>query len=140
MTVPAVSMTQVIIDWITSLGWSLQPELGYALLDGTYIMEEPDRAVFITPTGGPGFVTEEGAADAWSFQARVRGTTDDADGPLQAAVLLDQLILHASFPASVDGVPIQNAYRAASPPTPLPVDPRDLRREYTCSYIIVTGV
>lgn len=133
-------MTQVIIDWITSLGWPQQPELGFALLDGTYIMEEPDRAVFITPTGGPGYVTEEGSADCWSFQARVRGTTDDPNGPLQAATLLDQMILNAPFPASVDGVAIQHAHRAASPPAPLPVDPRDLRREFTCSYLIVTGV
>lgn len=137
---PAVSVTQVIIDWITSLGWTQQPELDYALLDGTYIVEEPDRAVFITPTGGPGYVTEEGSADAWSFQARVRGTTDDPNGSLQTATLLDIMILHAPLPTTVDGVAFQNAYRAASPPTPLPVDPRDLRREYTCSYIIVTGV
>lgn len=140
MTVPAVSVTQVIIDWIISLGWSQQPELGYVLLDGTYIMEEPDRAVFITPTGGPGYVTEEGSADAWSFQARVRGTTDDPSGSLQAAVLLDQLVLTAPMPVLIDGVPVQNAYRAASPPAPLPVDPKDLRREYTCSYILVIGV
>lgn len=133
-------MVQVIIDWITSLGWAQQPELDYALLEGTYIMEEPDRAVFITPTGGPGYLSEEGAVDGWSFQARVRGTTDDPNGVLQAATLLDIMILKAPFPSSVDGVAIQNAYRAASPPTPLPVDPRDLRREYTCSYIIVTGV
>lgn len=133
-------MTQVIIDWIISLGWPQQPELDYALLDGTYITEEPDRAVFITPTGGPGYTTEEGATDAWSFQARIRGTTDDANGPLQAAVLLDQLILKAPVPTVIDGVPVQCAYRAASPPTPLPVDPRDLRREYTCSYILVMGV
>src|ERR1700758_3497889 len=109
---PAVSMTQVIIDWITSLGWAQQPELDYALMDGTYIAEEPDRAVFITPTGGPGYVTDEGSADAWSFQARVRGTTDDPAGALQAATLLDITILHAPLPATIDGVAVQNAYRA----------------------------
>jgi hypothetical protein len=134
------AMTQVVIDWITSLGWNGTQELGYPLFPGPEILIEPDKAVFITGTGGPGYQTEEGSIDAWQFQARVRGTTDDAYGPEAAALLLDQLIFAAPLPVVVDGVPIQNAHRAASPPVPLPFDPADRRHEFTCSYIVLAGV
>jgi hypothetical protein len=137
---PTVAQGQVIIDWLTGLGWNVTQETGYPLLDGTYIAEAPDKVVLITPTGGPGYVTEEGTADAWSFQARVRGEPEDPFGPQLAAQQLDYMILNAPFPVTVDGVVIPHAHRAAGPPTPLPVDTGDLRREYTCSYLFITGV
>jgi hypothetical protein len=140
MTTPVVSDAQLIIDWISSLGWDQMQELGYPLFDGTYIVEEPDRAVFITPTGGPGYITEEAALDGGTFQVRVRGTTDDPVEPNVMADRLDKMILRAPFPAVVDGVPVASCSRVGSGPSPLPVDPADLRREYTCTYLIVTGV
>lgn len=140
MTIPAVAQTQVIIDWITSLGWDGEQELGYPLLPGPLILSEPDRSVWITGSGGPGYVTEEGSADASSFQARVRGTTDDAYGAELAAMQLDYMILKAPFPVVIDGVPVQSVSRQGNGPTPLPVDPNDLRHEFTTSYVIVTGV
>lgn len=127
------------MDWITSLGWDTQPELGFPLFEGSYIVPDPDRALFITMTGGPGFTSEEGATDAWSFQARIRGTTDDIASPGLAMQLLDSLIFNAQFPALVDGVPIQHVHRAAGPPAPMPVDPTDLRHEFTCSYLVIAG-
>ena len=140
MSTPTVAMTQVMIDWITAMGWDGAQELGFPLFPGTYIIEAPDQAVFITSTGGPGFVTEEGGADAWQFQARIRGTTDDVYGPEIAALRLDQMILGARFPITVDGITIAHVHRAASPPTPLPVAPDELRHEFTCQYIAVLGV
>jgi hypothetical protein len=135
-----VAQTQVIIDWIISLGWDTTQELGFPLFPGPLILSEPDRAVFITGTGGPGYVTEEGTNDAGSFQARVRGTTDDPYGAEIAADLLDLMILRAPFPVTIDGVPIQSVSRVGNGPSPLPVDPNDLRVEFTCSYTMVTGV
>ena len=139
MTTPTVAQTQVIIDWITSLGWDTSQELGYPLFPGPQILSEPDRSVWITGSGGPGYVTDEGSADASSFQVRVRGTTDDVFGPEIAAAQLDFLILKAPMPVKVDGVPIQSVGRTGSGPSPLPVDPNDNRHEFTASYIIVTG-
>lgn len=139
MSFPAVSQTQVIIDFITAAGWNVQQEQGYPLFPGPLILDEPDQSVWITGTGGPGYVTEEGAADAWSFQARVRGPSDQPLVAEAAAQALDNLILNASYPATIDGVNIQVAHRLGSPPAPLPVDPKDLRHEFTCSYVIVTG-
>jgi hypothetical protein len=139
VTIPAVAQTQVIIDWITSLGWDTTQELGYPLFPGPLILSDPDRSVWITGSGGPGYVTEEGSADASTFQARVRGTTDDVLTTELAAMQLDFLILKAPFPVLIDGVPVQSASRSGSGPSPLPTDPNDLRPEFTCSYMIVMG-
>jgi hypothetical protein len=134
-----VSQTRLIIDWITSLGWDITQELGYPLFPGPQILDEPDRSVWITGGGGPGYLTDEGGIDASQFQVRVRGPQDDAFEPESVAQLLDSMVLRASFPAFIDGVNINVVYRATNGPTPLPVDPADLRHEFTCNYIFVTG-
>jgi hypothetical protein len=132
--------TQVIIDWLTSIGWDTRQEAGYPLLPGPEILSEPDKIVHITGTGGPGYLTEEPATDGWGFQARVRGPADDPIAAEDAARQLDTLILGASFPAMVDGVQIQHVHRLSSRPAPLPLDPNDRRFEYTCSYLMIAGV
>jgi len=142
MTTPAVITTPratVIIDWITLAGWDTTQEVGYPLLPGSEIVTMPDKAVFITGTGGPGYTTEEGGTDAWSFQARTRGPEDDPLSAEAAAQLLDYVILHGPHPVQVDGVPVLNVQRLGSPPAPLPLDPSDRRFEYTANYIITTG-
>lgn len=142
MTVPAVitvARDQLICDFLTAAGWDAAEETGYPLSPGSEIHDNPDQIVFITATGGPGYLTEEGGADAWSFQARVRGPADQAQAALSAAQLLDWTILTASYPVNVDGVRIINAYRMGSPPAALPLDEADKRFEFTASYIIVTG-
>src|SRR5208282_1442129 len=111
-------------------------ETGYPLYPGPEIIDEPDRAVFITPVAGPGYVTEEAGLDNWGFQLRVRGAQDDPLGPELAAQQLDWIILGASYPAQADGVSIQVAYRPGSPPVPLPLDPADRRFEYSATYMV----
>ena len=142
MTTPAVILTPratVIIDWITLAGWDTTQEVGFPLLAGSEIVTMPDKAVFITGTGGPGYTTEEGGTDAWSFQARVRGPEDDPLAADAAAQLLDYVILHGPHPVTVDGVPVLNVQRLGSPPSALPLDPSDRRFEFTCNYILTTG-
>jgi hypothetical protein len=142
VTYPAaitVPRTQVVIDWITLTGWDTTQETGYPLLPGPEIVDSPDKAVFVTPAGGPGYLTEEGGADTWTFQVRVRGAADDPVGPEAAAQLLDYLILRGPQRATVDGVPVLNVQRFSSPPTALPLDPSSRRFEYTATYTITTG-
>ena len=142
MTIPAVILTPrvtVIIDWITLAGWDTTDELGYPLLPGSEILVMPDKAVFITFSGGPGYVTEEAGVDAGAFQTRLRGNSDDPLGAQAAAQLLDYTILRGPHPVLVDGVPVLNVQRSGSPPSPLPLDPSDRRFEYTANYIITTG-
>jgi hypothetical protein len=143
MTVPAVittSRVQLVIDFLTAAGWDVTQETGYPLIPGPEIIASPDKAVHITLTPGPGYTTEEGGTDAWGFQARVRGASDDPEGANAAAQLLDWTILTAFTPARVDGVRVVNCQRLGSTPSPLPLDPSDRRFEYTADYILVTGV
>jgi hypothetical protein len=139
-TAPTVAVEQVICDWIESLGWDSRQELGFPLYVGPEILTDPDKAVFITGTGGPGYVTEEPTADAVTFQARVRGPADDPLAARLAADTLDALILSASFPAQVDGTQIVHVHRLAGRPAMLPLDESDKRFELTASYVIVIGV
>src|ERR1039457_6632297 len=102
MPVPAVitaPRTQVIIDFLTSTGWDTTQETGYPLFPGPEILVSPDRAVFITDSGGPGYTTEEGGTDAWSFQARTRGPSERPLAAQVAAQLLDWAILAARYEA-----------------------------------------
>ena len=89
MTVPAavtVARDQLVCDMIAAFGWDNAEETGYPLSPGSEIHDNPDKLVFITATGGPGYVTEEGGADAWSFQARVRGPADQPQVAIAAGV------------------------------------------------------
>lgn len=138
MPTPTVAKTQLIIDWLTGLGWNVTQETGYPFFPGPEILDAPDRMVTLTPTTGPGWVTEEGAQDAWGFQVRVRGADDDPLGPQLAAQQLDVLIFNGPYPVTVDGVVISTVTRN-SPPIPLPILPPDRRFEYTCTYLITTG-
>jgi len=142
VTIPAViatPRTQVVIDFLIAAGWDTTPETGYPLFPGPEILVSPDKAVHITMTPGPGYTTEEGGTDAWGFQARVRGPSDDPEGANAAAQLLDWTILHAFTPAWIDGVRVIVCHRLGSSPSPLPLDPSDRRFEYTADYVIETG-
>ena len=139
---PAVITTpraQVIIAFLTAAGWDTTQETGWPIVAGPEILVSPDRLVTITATGGPGYGTEEGGVDAWSFQARLRGPSDDPIAAEVGAQMLDWTILTAPCPASVNGVRVISCQRLGSPPTVLPLDPSDRRFEYTADYILVTG-
>lgn len=142
MTVPAVisvPRTRVVIGWLIQAGWDAAQETGYPLYPGPEILDEPDQAVFITLTPGPGYQTEEGGVDAWGFQAHLRGPADNPDAAQAAAQLLDWTILHAPLPAQADGVAVLSVRRLGSSPAALPLDPSSRRFEYTADYIITTG-
>lgn len=142
MTTPAaitVARDQLVCDMLAAFGWDTAEETGYPLSPGSEITDNPDQAVFITVTPGPGYLTEEGGADGWGFQARVRGPADQPQAAIAAAQLLDWTILQGPYPVSVDGVRVLSCHRLGSTPGALPLDENDKRFEFTASYIIVTG-
>jgi hypothetical protein len=139
MPLPVVPKTQVIIDWISSLGWDGTQETGFPLFPGPEILTAPDRAVFLTVTPGPGWVTEEAALDCWGFQALVRGPADDPLTPELMAQRLDAMILNGPYPVTVDGTLIALVTRSGGTPAALPSNPEDRRFEFTCTYLITTG-
>lgn len=132
--------TQVIVDWLGSLGWNEAQETGWPIVPGPYVPPDPDRLVVITGGGGPGYTTEEPATDASNFQALVRGAPEDPYGAEATAQLLDRLILRAPFPVQVDGTWVVACSRIGSGPTPLPYDPSDQRTTLTTNYTITMGV
>jgi hypothetical protein len=128
-----------VISWIQALGWDVRQEYGAPVVLGPYVLKVPDRLVTITPTPGPGFVLEA-AADAGTFQARVRGGQNDQADAERLAYALDSLILGAQFPAVVDGHVIIHAHRLGGTPSPLSADPDDAERySYICSYLCIAG-
>lgn len=136
---PAVAKTQVLMDFITSLGWDGTEETGYPMRPGPEVQTSPDRLLTLTPTSGPGWATDEGSLDTWGFQARLRGPDDDPLEPELKSQQLDAMILFAVTPVTIDGTLIANIQRTGSPPVPLPLDPADRRFEYVCTYLITTG-
>lgn len=139
--VPTVAKVTVIMDWIESLGWDVTQESGYPMYPGPEVTDiGPARALFITPTPGPGWLTEEAAMDCWGFQARLRGPDDDPVMPSLMMQRLDVLILNAPTPVVIDGQLIQMVTRSGGTPSPLPLDPSGRRFEYTCTYLITTGL
>lgn len=139
MTTPTVPKTTIIIDWITSLGWDVTQETGYPLFTGPEVLSSPDRSVWITPTPGPGWLTEEGALDVWGFQALVRGPDNDPLDPQLKAEVLDSMILFAPKPVTIDGTLIAMVARAGATPTALPLATDDRRFTYATTYLITTG-
>lgn len=136
---PTVTKMQLVEDWLVSLGWDTTQETGWPVFHGPEILVSPDRALFITMSTGPGWRTEEGSADCWAFQARLRGPADDPDTPQLMIARLDAMIM-AGGRAVVDGVPILTVARSGGTPTPLPLDPSDRRFEYVCTYLITTAL
>lgn len=132
--------TKAVITWLSALGWDTRQERGAPLVKGPYVPKMPDRLVILTPTGGPGFLWD-GAADASSFQARVRGGQNDQDSAETLALALDTLILNASFPVLLpSGQVISHIHRAGGPPSPLAGDPDDADRwSYTCQYLCIAS-
>jgi len=138
VSLPTVPKTKLLIDFLRAIGWDDTEETGYVLSPGPEIIESPDKLITLTPTTGPGFITEEAGLDAWGFQSRLRGPSDDSLSPELAAQQLDVMILNASYPLNVDGVNIQLVYRPGSPPIAMPLDPSDRRTDFTCTYMIIS--
>lgn len=129
-----------VIAWILSLGWDASQEAGAPVVPGPLILEMPDRLLTVTPTPGPGFLLEA-AADASTFQARVRGSQNDYADAEGLAYALDSLILGASFPAIVGGYTLIHVHRLGGTPSPLSGGP-DLgdRFEMVCTYVCIAGI
>jgi hypothetical protein len=136
---PTLTMTQVFIDWLTGLGWDTTEETGAPIVAGPRIRPSPDKIVHVTGSGGSGYMLE-GAADSALFQVRWRGPSNDPDEAERMATEMDSMIFRARFPANVDGVTFVLVDRFAGGPDPLPLDPGDLRYEFSNQYTLITGV
>lgn len=96
-----------------------------------------DRAIFITPTQGPG-PTLEGAADVQNFQFRFRGVQGDPQSAYEDAEIfaktVDLKLINATYPTTIGGRVVIRLWRTGGPPVYLASD-SSRRAHFTCGYL-----
>ncbi|HEV2172916.1 MAG TPA: hypothetical protein VGR71_05080 [Nitrospira sp.] len=107
--------------------------------EGPYIPDMPDELCTITLTGGTGFQME-GAADAPTFQARIRSQQQQQDTAEQQANVLDKLIFNAQFPATLaSGLKLLLVSRIGGAPSSIGPPDDAYRFDYVCNYYAIVG-
>lgn len=107
--------------------------------EGPYIPELPNQLCTITLTGGTGFQME-GAADAPTFQVRVRSEQENQGTAEAQANLLDALIFQAQFPATLtSGLKLLLVSRTGGAPASIGPPDDAYRYDYVCNYYAIVG-
>lgn len=107
--------------------------------EGPYIPEMPNELCSITLTGGTGFQME-GAADAPTFQVRVRSDQNNQGTAEQQSLLLDQLIFQAQFPTTLtSGFKLLLVSRVGGAPASIGPPDDAYRFDYVCNYYAIVG-
>lgn len=107
--------------------------------EGPYIPEMPDELCSITLTGGTGYQME-GAADAPTFQIRIRSPQNNQSPAEQHANLLDKLIFEAKFPTSLaSGLQLLLVSRVGGAPASIGPPDDAYRFDYVCNYYAIIG-
>lgn len=93
----------------------------------------PDQVVAIFAAGGPPTPTRRLGIDRPAVQIRVRGATDDHEGPLAVATAVERALHEASGTLGATAYPWVLSQHA---PLALGVAPDDTRRrpEYVCNF------
>lgn len=130
--------TQVIIDWLASLGIGGGGVVDLPVYPGPYVRPMPDRLAVVTTIPGPGLFME-GIADTGAFQLLIRGLQDptslDASAE-QDALRADRLILRAPLPAEVaTGVRLMPISRSGGRPSPVAQEDDGDRITFVCTYL-----
>lgn len=108
---------------------------------GPYIPEMPDELCSITLTGGTGYQLE-GAADAPTFQVRVRSAQNHQETAANNAQLLDKLIFEFSpSPPLVlpSGMKLLLVSRVGGGPASIGPPDDAFRFDYVCNYYAIVG-
>ena len=109
------------------------------LHEGPYIIEMPDELCSITLTGGTGWMME-GAADAPTFQIRVRSAQNNQRTAETNSLLLDKLIFLAQFPTKLaSGLNLLLVSRVGGGPAAIGPPDDAYRFDYVCNYYAIVG-
>lgn len=92
-----------------------------------------DRAVFITPNGGPGLLLEQ-LFDVPTYQFLVRGTQRSYDDAEALARDIDNRVVTTVLPTTIDSRRVIRVNRVGGPPAYLRRD-KGGRSQFTCSYL-----
>ena len=107
--------------------------------EGPYIPEMPDELLSITLTGGTGFQLE-GAADAPTFQVRIRSQQNDQNSARAQANALDGLIFQAPYPTVLaSGAKLLLVSRVGGAPDSIGPPDDAYRYDYVCNYYAIVG-
>jgi hypothetical protein len=107
--------------------------------EGPYIPEMPDELLSITITGGTGFQME-GAADAPTFQIRIRSGQNNQSSARSQANVLDGLIFQAAFPTRLaSGANLSLVSRVGGAPDSIGPPDDAYRYDYVCNYYAIVG-
>lgn len=109
------------------------------LHEGPYVHEMPDEICTITLTAGTGWQME-GAADAPTFQTRIRSGQNHQLSGETNALLLDKLIFMAQFPTKlVSGLNLLLVSRVGGGPAAIGPPDDAFRYDYVCNYYAIVG-
>lgn len=110
-----------------------------AFNEGPYIPEMPNELCSITLTGGTGFQME-GAADAPTFQVRIRSEQNNQVTAKLQSNVLDKLIFQAHFPTTLaSGLFLLLVSRVGGAPASIGPPDDAYRFDYVCNYYAVVG-
>lgn len=118
--------------WLHALG--LDPTVqvyGPDQLDGVDGLA--DRAVFVTPNGGPGLLLEQ-LFDVPTYQFLVRGEQGSYGDAEALARDIDNRVVTVALPTEIDGRRCIRVNRVGGPPAYLRRD-KGRRSQFTCSYL-----
>lgn len=128
--------------WLQSLITSAGPTVAEtfpAFNEGPYIPEMPDELCSVTLTGGTGFQME-GAADAPTFQVRIRSQQNSQGTAERQLNVLDQLIFQAHFPTVLtSGLKLLLVSRVGGAPASIGPPDDAYRFDYVCNYYAIVG-
>jgi hypothetical protein len=102
----------------------------------------PDRALFVTSTGGPGLQLDDFGSDVQNFQFRWRGAEGDPGVAYEdteiLAKTLDLKLVRASYPTTIDGLNVLRLWRTGGSPAYLATIRRKVH--FTASYLFDAAV
>lgn len=97
----------------------------------------PDKALFVTGTGGPGLQLDDWGSDVQNFQFRWRGNQGDPGEAYEDAEVfaktVDLAIVRAEFPTVIGGLHVLRFWRTGSAPAYLATVGR--KAHFTASYL-----
>jgi hypothetical protein len=102
-----------------------------------HIPSRPDRRVIISGTGGPG-ESGERTRDALSFQVRTRGRQNVPGDAEQLAWQVDDAIMGAIAPLSINGTRVISIQRQGGPPGFILRDTAR-RAHFSCNYLFTVA-
>ncbi len=142
ISAPPILTYSDLSTWLQSLVNAAGSQVSSAfpgLNEGPYIPDMPNELCTVTLTGGTGFQLE-GAADAPTFQVRIRSDQQAQTSAETNANTLDKLIFQAQFPTVLaSGLNLLLVSRIGGAPASIGPPDDAYRYDYVGNYYAIVG-